>query len=121
MKKKIVSALLCATLLSGLLTGCGNGGAEQQGSGETGSSDQSAEKTSEVSEDSQSSATEETPAVPEDFDPRTAGLSDIFPLEEPITLTYLIRQNDAMAATMDTYADVEFLKRLEELDRKSVV
>lgn len=115
MKKKIVSALLCATLLSGLLTGCGNGGAEQQGSGETGSSDQSAEKTSEVSEASQSNTTEETPAVPEDFDPRTAGLSDIFPLEEPITLTYLIRQNDAMAATMDSYADVEFLKRLEEL------
>lgn len=114
MKKKIVSALLCATLLTGLLTGCGNGGADQQqGSGESQTSEQ--QSTEKTSEGSQSSAAEETPAVPEDFDPRTAGLSDIFPLEDPITLTYLIRQNDAMAATMDTYADVEFLKRLEEL------
>ena len=51
----------------------------------------------------------------EDFDPRTAGLSDIFPLEEPITLTYYIRANGAMTATMETYAEVEFFKELEKM------
>lgn len=54
-------------------------------------------------------------AAEEAFDVRTSGLSDIFPLEEPITLSYFIRINGAMSATMETYADVEFFKRLEEM------
>lgn len=50
----------------------------------------------------------------QEFDLRTSDLSDIFPLAEPVTLTYYIRINGAMSATMDSYADVEFFKALEE-------
>ena len=46
---------------------------------------------------------------------KKSGLSDMFPLEEPVTLTYYIRENGAMSATMESYADVEFFKELEEL------
>ncbi len=115
MKKRIVSVLLCATLLCGLSTGCGNQDPGQDGTDST--QEQTKESGSQEADSGESAGEGEDAAKlpPEDFDPRTAGLSDIFPLEEPITLTYLIRQNDAMAATMETYADVEFLKRMEEL------
>ena len=115
MKKRIVSVLLCATLLCGLAAGCGNQDeGQQEGTDKTRETSQ--ENTTQDTDSGEATGEGDTAKVPpEDFDPRTAGLSDIFPLEEPITLTYLIRQNDAMAATMETYADVEFLKRMEEL------
>lgn len=49
-----------------------------------------------------------------EFDVKSSGLSDIFPLEEPVTLTYYIVENGAMSATMESYADVEFFKELEK-------
>lgn len=94
MKKKLLSAALVVTMTGGFLTGCGGGKTGAEG------------------------ATEGKVEVPEvevrEVDPREEGLSSIFPLKEPVTLSYYIQANTAMTATMETYADVEFFKELEK-------
>ena len=42
MKKKLFSALLCATMVVGLLAGCGGGSSSSQGGGEAAGGDSSA-------------------------------------------------------------------------------
>lgn len=107
MRRKVLSLLLCMSLtLSGLLA-C-SGGKEETTNVDTSSA--GADQTQEAADETAANESDE-PAVGE----ATEGLSSIFPLEEPITLTYYIVQNSAMSATMESYADVEFFKELEEL------
>ena len=55
-----------------------------------------------------------TPASSDDSGKKKVDLS--LPIvEEPITLKYFINMNNAMKATMTTYAEVEAFKKMEEI------
>ena len=107
MKKRFVSGMLAATMVAGLLTGCGGNKEEAPGT-------KVEEKTETVESEAAGTENAEAEAPAEPFDPKTAGLSDIFPLEKPVTLKYYIAANSAMTATMESYAEVEFFKELEK-------
>lgn len=102
MKKRLLLLVLCLQIVVASLAGCSSK-KDETGKGVT-------ETTAKIEADS-GKGIEDIELI----DPRESGLSDIFPLEEKITFTYYIKQNDAMASTMETYADVEFFKELEEL------
>lgn len=106
MKKRFLSGVMAVTMTAGLMTGCG--GNTEQASGTK------AEPVTEAVTEAAGTERAETEASAESFDPRAAGLSDIFPLEKPITLKYYIQANNAMTATMESYAEVEFFKELEK-------
>lgn len=100
MKKKMMALGLCAVMTVSSIAGC---------SGKETAPDAS-EKAQNSSEETQA------PSAPAEItNPKENGLSSIFPLKEKVTLTYYINQNNAMKATMESYADVEFFKELEEL------
>lgn len=105
MKKRALALLLCASMAVTCLGGCSKGD-NASAAGDT-TKDTQATTTAAGTEPGTSQA--EAPAGE-----TTEGLSSIFPLEEPVTLTYYIKANSAMTATMESYADVEFFKELEE-------
>ena len=98
MKKKVFVLVLCMQIVVSSLAGCSN----------KKSIDTNNAATITPSEEQTLELTKEA------IDPKEAGLSSIFPLKEKITLTYYIKENDAMAATMETYGDVEYFKELEK-------
>lgn len=100
MKKKVLSTVLAVAMTGSLLAGCGGGA--------------TTDADTKAAESGTSGKVEIPEVEAKEVDPREEGLSDIFPLEEPVTLTYYIQANNAMTATMETYADVEFFKELEK-------
>lgn len=109
MKKRVLAMVLCMSMIASVFMGCGNAGDQNTYQDESSSeqSNAAAGQAGQESEDAQKEV--------ELIDPRTSGLSDIFPLAEPVTLEYYIIANGAMSATMETYAEVEFFKELEKL------
>lgn len=103
MKQKGLAWLLSAVLILGACAGCSaqdkdsSAGADSSASAAVSSQDSAAEE--------QSAQDSSSPAAADPFSPI---------VEEPLELSYYIRINDAMSATMETYADVEFIKMLEE-------
>ncbi|MEG2433920.1 MAG: extracellular solute-binding protein, partial [Acinetobacter sp.] len=106
MRKKILAISLCTVLAASSIVGCSGGAAKTADSAKT----TAAEKT-EAAVKTEAATT----AAVQPTDPKQTGLSSIFPLKDPVTLTYYIKANGAMSATMETYADVEFFKELEKL------
>lgn len=104
MKKRLFALLMCALLVVGLFSGCnGNNDSSKSESSKTESSKTESSKT-------ESSATESS----KQEEVQTPG-EVTYPLSDtPIELSYYIKINGAMSATMETYADVEFFKMLEE-------
>lgn len=106
MKKRMVAAGLCMTMVISSMAGCA--GAEDKKT--SGTSDTTKETAAGEGESKAAEAKKTEPV-----DPKTSGLHSMFPLKEKVTLTYYMKANGAMTATMETYADVEFFKELEEL------
>lgn len=111
MKKRLIALALCATLMVSVMSGCSK------------TEDKNTDTTNQVTSqptvtgttDKEDTTTGETTETTEPVDFKDTGLSSIFPLKEKVTLTYYIKANSAMSATMETYEDVEYFKKLEEL------
>lgn len=106
MKKRLLALSLCVTMAASGLVGCGNSGDSKTSQTETGKTETGVSEAG-----GEAAGAKEAELV----DPKTAGLHNMFPLEEPVTLDYYININNAMSATMETYADVEFFKEMERL------
>lgn len=93
MNKRVMAFVLCTVLVLSCIGGCSKKGkstVNQEALNQTVSADQMEDL---VSGDGESE----------------------FPIsKEPITLTYYMKMNDAMGATMESYADVEYFKELEK-------
>ena len=94
MKKRLLALLMCMLMVIGVLAGCGGG----DNSSKADSSKADSSKAGDASA------------------PESQGEGDVtYPLvDTPIELSYYIKINGAMSATMETYADVEFFKFMEE-------
>ncbi len=99
MKKRLLAIGICTVLMASVFSGCSSKGDKNTDNNV---------KTDVTNNDDIKPSTE-------NVNPKETGLSSMFPLKEKVTLTYYIRQNGAMSATMESYADVEFFKKLEEL------
>ena len=99
--KKLLVFILALILVIGSFSGCASGG------------DSSGEPSGKANE---SSKEEASGTDSQGTDPGSSQSGEVtYPLvDEPIELSYYIRINDAMSATMETYGDVEFFKMLEE-------
>lgn len=107
MKKRLIALLMCALMLIGSMA-CS--------SGETSQNDSSAAETSQAQEQSTADSAGDTSQAEDSQAEAEVGGEATYPLsDEPVQLSYYIRINGAMSATMETYADVEFFKYLEEL------
>lgn len=105
MKKRLIALLMCTLMILGSMA-CSNG--------ETSQNDSSAAETSKAEEQSTADSAGDASQA-EDSQAEVSG-EVTYPLtDEPIELSYYIKINGAMSATMETYADVEFFKYLEEL------
>lgn len=97
--KKLLTLILALMLVIGSVTGCSS---EANSSGEESSGTNAPAGDTSQGTESQTEDSQETGEV-------------TYPLvDDPIELSYYIRINDAMSATMETYGDVEFFKMLEE-------
>lgn len=110
MKKRLIALLMCALMLIGSMA-CS--------SGETSQNDSSQAETSQAQEQSTADSAGDTSQA-EDSQAEVSG-EVTYPLtDEPIELSYYIKINGAMSATMETYADVEFFKMLQEKTNVSI-
>ena len=97
--KKLLTLILALMLVIGSVAGCSS---EGNSSGEESSGTNAPAGDTSQGAESQAEDSQETGEV-------------TYPLvDDPIELSYYIRINDAMSATMETYGDVEFFKMLEE-------
>ena len=115
MKAKMFKKLICGILAAGFvipMAGCGGG-------------DNSSKADSSKADSSKADSSKAGDASA----PESQGEGDVtYPLvDTPIELSYYIKINGAMSATMETYADVEFFKFMEEktnvmriLDKKKI-
>ena len=100
MKKRLIALLMCTLMILGSMA-CSNG--------ETSQNDSSAAETSKAEEQSTADSAGDASQA-EDSQAEVSG-EVTYPLtDEPIELSYYIKINGAMSATMETYADVEFFK-----------
>lgn len=99
MKKRLLAIGICTVLMASVFSGCSGKG----------------DKNTDTNAPTEAVSKGEVTPSPDNVDSEKEGLSSMFPLKEKVTLTYYIRQNGAMSATMESYADVEFFKQLEEL------
>ena len=84
MKKKVLSLILCATMMAGLLAGCGSGSTSETAATET--------TTEETTEEASAETTQET----------TEAASDVADIgDEPITITILAGQSTTDTGTED--------------------
>ena len=104
MKKRLLALLMCMLMLVGVLAGCGGG--DNSSKADSSKADSSKEDVSKA----ESSKAGDASA------PESQGDEGVtYPLvDTPIELSYYIKINGAMSATMETYADVEFFKFMEE-------
>lgn len=97
--KKLLTLILALMLVIGSVAGCSS---EANSSGEESAGTNESTGDASQGEVSQTEDSQETGEL-------------TYPLvDDPIELSYYIRINDAMSATMETYGDVEFFKMLEE-------
>ena len=107
MKKRLIALLMCALMILGSMA-CS--------SGETSQNDSSTAETSQAQEQSTADSAGDASQAEDSQAEAEVGGEATYPLsDEPVQLSYYIRINGAMSATMETYADVEFFKYLEEL------
>ena len=100
MRKRLIALLMCMLLIMGTMACSG---------GETSQNDSSKAETSQAADSSKAETSQADSSATESGEV-TYPLSD-----ETVELSYYIKINGAMSATMETYADVEFFKYLEEL------
>ena len=92
MKKKVLSLILCATMMTGLLAGCGSGSTSETTATETATEETTQAESAEETEEASAEATEET----------TEAASDVADIgDEPITITILAGQSTTDTGTED--------------------
>ena len=92
MKKKVLSLILCATMMTGLLAGCGSGSTSETAATETATEETTQAESAEETEEASAEATEET----------TEAASDVADIgDEPITITILAGQSTTDTGTED--------------------
>lgn len=106
MKKRLLALVMCAMLVVGCFAGC---------SGDNNSSKADSSKAESSKAESSAAESKADSSVASESSQSAEGTDPYSPIvEEPIELSYYIKINGAMSATMETYADVEFFKMLEE-------
>ena len=103
--KKSLSVVMCTAMLASV-AGCSSSGTPSTSTAPSQSSAASPASGSQA-ESSAASGSEAAPA--------SDGTVAMPISAEPITLSYFIKMNSAMSATMPTYEDVECFKKLEEM------